>query len=267
MEGLDERIRNLDVSLFKAIPSQTTADDKESLLLLQRTIRRTGDFTFLEIGSHLGGTIQPYYIDPQCRMIYSIDKRPPSQPDERGGIFEYNDNSTKRMLEGLQQFYPFINEKKIKTFDSDAMEVDRNQIAERPEICFIDGEHTNTAVFSDFKFCLEVCHPDAIIGFHDANLIFDGIENIKSYLFNKSVRFQGLVLGGSVYTILLNKAITQFASELEGFTQNETDYFNKARKDLRRARLNNRYYIMNRYYKLCRFFKKCSLFLGISKSS
>ena len=112
MREFIEKMDRLDVSLFDAIPSQSSPDDKKSLLLLQRYIRDEGNFTYLEIGSHLGGTIQSYDVDPQCRLIYSIDKRTLLQPDERKLVFEYKNNSTKRMLEGLRQAYPTIHEKK-----------------------------------------------------------------------------------------------------------------------------------------------------------
>ena len=33
---------------------------------------------------------------------------------------------------------------------------------------FIDGEHTNSAAYSDFISCLELYHPNAIIAFYDS---------------------------------------------------------------------------------------------------
>lgn len=87
MTTLDERIRSRDIGLFAAIPSQTTDDDKRALLLLQDCVRDHGEYVYLEIGSHLGGTIQPYVVDPVCKLVYSIDKRPDFQPDERGRFF------------------------------------------------------------------------------------------------------------------------------------------------------------------------------------
>ncbi len=178
------------------------------------------------------------------------------------GTYTYSDNSTKRMIKNLQDAYPSISEKKVIAFDCDATELDKSKITKKPEICFIDAKHTNTAVFSDFKFCLEVCHPDAIIAFHDANLIFEGIENIRKFLLGKSIQFQGLLLGGCVYAILLNKAIVRFAVDLESFAQDETAYFNQAKKELRKIRLVKKYYVLKQYYKLCRSFKKRFLYLS-----
>ena len=134
MVKLSHSINGLDISLFDAIPSQTTIDDRRSLLLLQSCVRNYNDYVYLEIGSHLGGTIQPYYVDLRCRLIYSIDKRPLLQPDERGQIFEYPANSTARMLENLRNTFPHANHNKMITFDCDASEINTNIIAEKPHI-------------------------------------------------------------------------------------------------------------------------------------
>jgi hypothetical protein len=118
--------------------------------------------------------------------------------------------------------------------------VDPIEIAEKPNLCFIDGEHTNTAICSDFNFCLKVCHPNAIIAFHDTYLVFKGIEEIKNYLHSKSIKFQGSMLAGCTYAILLNEAVDNYADKIEICTQSESDYFAQARKDLWKARLINR---------------------------
>ncbi len=241
MLELSSRIQELDINLFEAIPSQTSADDKRSLLLLQRCVRNYGDYIYLEIGSHLGGTIQTHYGDPRCRLIYSIDKRPLFQPDERGERYLYSQNSTATMLKNLRESFPYIDHvNKLICFDNDASEIDTQLIAEKPHICLIDGEHTNKAVFSDFKFCLQVGHPNAIIAFHDSCFIFKGINLIKDFLKSKSIRFRGFLLGGSVYAIFLNDGITAYFDMLEPFVRNESAYFKKARRTLRKTRLRNK---------------------------
>jgi hypothetical protein len=47
----------LDPDLFAAIPTQTSPEDRRSFLILQRAVRRGGPYSYLEIGSHVGGTI------------------------------------------------------------------------------------------------------------------------------------------------------------------------------------------------------------------
>ena len=88
VKGFEDRLAGLDISLFSQIPSQTTDADKRSLLAAQVTTRDSPDgYVYLEIGSHLGGSIQPHLLDPKCNKIYSIDKRPSVQPNERGRQF------------------------------------------------------------------------------------------------------------------------------------------------------------------------------------
>ena len=94
----------LDISVFEHIPSQTSDNDKRSLLACQRAVKQIlPDYTFLEIGSYLGGSLQPFVLDAACARIYSIDKRPFVQPDERGTNYIYKSNSTARMLENLEK--------------------------------------------------------------------------------------------------------------------------------------------------------------------
>jgi hypothetical protein len=83
-----QRIEELSVDLFDGIPSQTSLADRRSLLAVQRaTARRHPEYAYLEIGSHLGGSIQPYLLDPRCSAISSIDPRPSEQPDDRSPGF------------------------------------------------------------------------------------------------------------------------------------------------------------------------------------
>lgn len=187
----------------------------------------------------MGGTIQPYYVDPLCKLIYSIDKRPLVQPDERGFYAKYPENSSARMIRQLEKTFPSIISDKIMIFDCDASEIDNDEIIEKPNICFIDGEHTNAAVYSDFKFCLEVCQPNAIIAFHDADIIFKGIQRIKDYLIKNSIGFKGIMLGGCVYAILLNEAVKTYSDKLKPFCKSESDYFKKSRNFLFKERLKN----------------------------
>lgn len=94
-----QRIEQLDTSLLELIPAQLEEDDRRSLLALHAACSQTyGTFAYLEIGSHLGGSLQALVRDPACTAAISIDPRPAWQPDERGPQFGYSDNSTARML-------------------------------------------------------------------------------------------------------------------------------------------------------------------------
>ncbi|MFZ1574942.1 MAG: class I SAM-dependent methyltransferase [Chromatiaceae bacterium] len=236
MKIIDERIQSLDLSLFSGIESATSGDDRRSLLLVQESVRSHQPYVYLEIGSHMGGTIQPHFADRKCRHIYSIDKRPTFQPDERGRLFFYNHNSTQKMLSNLVRSFPDVTLEKITTFDNDASELEMAAIAWPPQLCFIDGEHTNRAVVADFEFCFRVCDPDAVIALHDSCYIFEGINKIKDDLTRKAIRFQGLKLGGSIYVILLNQAIERHSDRLAVLEMDESDYFERSSVELYKTR-------------------------------
>jgi Methyltransferase domain len=235
------RVEARDVRLFDAIASESSRQDRESLLLIQSTVRASGPYVYLEIGSHLGGSVQPHYGDSLCTRINSIDPRPAIQPDERGRSYEYSDNSSARMLANLHSAFPSIDAHKVQVFDCDVRAIDPSAIDERPRLCFIDGEHTNAAVLRDFNFCLEVCEIDAVIAFHDAGIVFRGIREIKRELAARSIQFEGLMLGGCVYAILLRGAIETYGPRLRPFRRNEAIYFSQASVSLQKSRLFHRW--------------------------
>jgi hypothetical protein len=200
----DSRIAELDLSLFDAIHSQSDDGDKRSWLALQRTVRGwNGSYTYLEIGSHLGGSLQPHLLDPRCRKIYSIDKRPVEPPDDRGQTFRYENNSTERMLANLRAI-DRDQVAKIICFDSDARSINVTGIPDRPELCFIDGEHTRSAVLSDFDFCVRVCSPRAILCFHDDWIIYPALAEIIRRLRKQGTNLSAFKLGGSTFAIALD---------------------------------------------------------------
>lgn len=202
----EPRIDGLDLSLFAAIDSQSDDGDKRSWLALQRTVRRwNASYTYLEIGSFLGGSIQPHLLDPRCRRILSIDNRPIESPDDRGQRFRYEGNSTARMLFNLRAIDP-NRVSKIVCFESDARDIDLARVPDRPDLCFIDGEHTKSAVVSDFDFCAGVCSSRAIIYFHDDWVIYPALAQIIRTLGKQGKRFTAFKLHGSTFAIALGES-------------------------------------------------------------
>ena len=71
---ISERIAALDTDLFAYVDSQTSEDDQKTLLAIQDGVaEQTRSFSYLEIGSHLGGTLQAVLADPRCTRVVSID--------------------------------------------------------------------------------------------------------------------------------------------------------------------------------------------------
>ena len=182
------------LDVYDAVPTELFRDDRLSLLALQHALRsRRSEYAYLEIGSHLGGSLQPFLRDRACRVAYSIDPRPESQPDERGVDFHYPDNSTARMLETLRPRYE-AELAKLRTFDLDARNVPTEQIGPSPDLCFIDGEDTDAAALSDFESCLRMGRPDAVIVFSNVQLIFRGFQRSLDLLAERGQAHRAYVL-------------------------------------------------------------------------
>jgi cephalosporin hydroxylase len=175
-KALAARVAALDTTLFASIESQTTEPDRRSLLALHAAVAERGPFLYLEIGSHLGGSLQALVADVRCTEIVSIDTRPATQPDDRGETFRYEDNSTERML-GLLDEVPGADPSKVRTFEVGADVLAAAELPGAPALCLIDGEHTKEAVLSDARFCLQALGETGIIAFHDSNVIQAAIDD------------------------------------------------------------------------------------------
>jgi len=199
MNNFEQAISNLDTRLFEKISAQLSENDRQSLLACHLAARElAGNYNYLEIGSYLGGSIQPHLQDAKCKRIYSIDKRPLHQPDNRGVDYTYLNNSTQRMLDLLAEVAPTD---KIRTIDGDTRQLSPGQIEEKMQLCFIDGEHTDEAVVSDFKFCLEVLDENGAITFHDLAITYNAIAACVEHLQNNGIKFHAYGLPDIVFVI------------------------------------------------------------------
>ncbi|HEY0428378.1 MAG TPA: class I SAM-dependent methyltransferase [Pyrinomonadaceae bacterium] len=223
MNNFEQAIANLDTKIFEKIKSQLSENDKQSLLACHLATREIApDYNYLEIGSYLGGSIQPHLLDKKCARVYSIDKRPLNQPDNRGVDYTYLNNSTARMLELLAEVAPVD---KIKTIDGDTRSISPAQIEEKMQLCFIDGEHTDAAVLSDFKFCLEVLDKSGAILFHDAPITYNGIAACVEHLKKTGVKFHAYSLPDIVFAVEINDfPLHKNQAIFERLTNNHASY-------------------------------------------
>jgi hypothetical protein len=207
MNTFHERIRDRDQRLFEYVPSGTGPRDRDTLLAVQNAVASVvRDYSYLEIGSHLGGSLQPHLVDTRCRRAYSIDLRTVRQVDDRAPscVIDYgSDNTTENMINLLNDV-PGSEMTKLVCFDVDASQVPASEIQDAPHLAFIDGEHTKQAVQSDFAFVHQVSRSDATILFHDYLIIRPGIREIETHLRTNGVSFRSAKLGGSIYAIFLN---------------------------------------------------------------
>lgn len=202
MTAFDQSLTQLDPVLFRHIDSQTTDADKRALLALQLAgrSRLNRPYRYLEIGSHLGGSLQPYVVDPLCESIISIDPRPTCFADERGLALNYTDNSTERMLANLRQI-PGARLDHVQTIDRHVKDIAPSSLNVQPDLCFVDGEHTDAAALEDARFCAEVVHPEGCIFFHDANIVYRGIARFMEELTARGKKFQAFILPDSVFVV------------------------------------------------------------------
>ena len=172
----ERAVRSLDVRLFGYVPSETSSPDRLSLLAVYNAVYDAfGPFAYLEIGSHVGGTLQVLLMDPRCTSITSVDSRVEMVPDAEREPIPYPENSTERMLKYLA-LVPGADLAKLETIDASTDELDPAAIAHRPRLCFIDGEHTVEAAVRDARFCRSVIVDEGVIVFHDRKLVRPAID-------------------------------------------------------------------------------------------
>ena len=201
----ERQIEQIDPSIF-ALQTQTTRLDRISLLRLQRLVRRLNNaYCYLEVGSHLGGSLLPHLADSRCAWAISIDPRPPVQPDERGSDYAYEGNSTKRMIEALRRYLPEESLRKLQTFDLDAATVPRSEVQRPVQLAFIDGEHTDVAAFSDFLSVFPFLSDDAVVAYHDSDVVANAIQHAERFLTYARVPFRTVFLPTHVAAIGLRR--------------------------------------------------------------
>ncbi len=210
----EHAIEQRDIEIFK-IHSETTFGDRRSLLTIQNIVRdRVPRYTYLEVGSHLGGTLYPHLTDPRCGLAYSVDKRPLSQPDERGVRYHYDGNSTARMVDELRPLLSASAIAKLRTHDADLSELTATAIPVRADLAFIDAEHTNRAAFRDFLRILRYVNDNAVIVYHDAALLFDALCNAEEFLIHQGIRHQIWYLEDVIFACFLGDFVEAGAAAL-----------------------------------------------------
>ena len=96
---------------------------------------------------------------------------------------------------------------KIETFDFDASEIDPSKIARKPEVSFIDGEHTQKAALSDYAFCEKVTSPKGAIAFHDCWIVAPAIKEICGRLKSEGREHFPLKLEDNVFAIFFDEDV------------------------------------------------------------
>ena len=148
--------------------------------------------TYLEIGSYAGGSISLISSHEYPTNCYSLDLGSPISPDvvERNVTKFKNEKSTFKYFQGNSQDNSIVN-----LINSQIKEVD---------ILFIDGDHSRTGVFNDFKNYSELVKKGGYILFDDyldyqySPEVRDAVDTIVSNLSNDEYD----VIGSLKYEIL-----------------------------------------------------------------
>jgi hypothetical protein len=231
-EATVAKIEALDTGLFAILPAHT--GDRISLLRIQRLMRRMyPNYAYLEIGSDTGASLLPHLLDPLCRTAISIDSRPESTPDERAIDFHYF--STARMMGELGKHASPADLAKLSTIESDASAIDLAQLRIRPQLVFIDAEHTNPAAFSDFMAVLPVIAKDSLVTFHDANLIGDTLRIIERLLTYQRRPYRMLILPECVGVFAFGEFLEAVEIELAPHAMPRAAYFVNSKRYLQYA--------------------------------
>lgn len=144
----------------------------------------------------------------------------------------YPENSTQRMIDGLRRYLQDADLDKLQTFDADASSVPRTAIIRPAHLALIDGEHTNVATVSDFLAIIPFLTDDAIIVFHDSNLIFDAIRHIEQILTFMRIPFQTVFLPDAVAAIGFRDAANALRSETSEVALPREQFVNTSRRSL-----------------------------------
>lgn len=174
-------------------------------------------------------------LNDRCQLILSIDPRPQEQWDERGTSFKYVENSTARMLSTLQTALPNVVMSKVITYDMDAAQLPLSEIEYNADYVLIDGEHTNVAAFSDFLSLFPKLAPNAIVAFHDANLISDALANIERFLKHKGLVYKVVVLPDCVCAMALGGFATSIETSLADLIVDRSEFEIQARRGVRNS--------------------------------
>jgi hypothetical protein len=160
----------------------------------------------------------------------SIDPRPELQPDERGVEFHYDGNSTARMLTELGKHASAMELSKLSTIEADVSDADALPSGVRPNLVLIDGEHTNVAAFSDFMAVLPLIAEDALVIFHDANLVSDTLQIIERLLVQQQTRYTMAILPSCVAVFGFGEFVHAVETDLAPHAEPKEAYFAAARR-------------------------------------
>lgn len=236
-------------SLFP-IESQTSDTDKQVLVQIRELLQSSGAYSYLEIGSYLGGSLTPFLSDEKCIKILSIDERERQQPDERGAKYDYAGITHDTMLTNLENHGFELS--KIEVFNGSVSQY--NNLDRKYDFIFIDGEHTDWACFRDFIHSEKLCNKDCIVAFHDTNLVYKSIRIINELVGARGSKCKFIKVKNSAMSCLFfNKFSEIDLNNLFKAEENIDQYYSDCEAELLLATVRNRVTIHKQWLKEATF--------------
>ena len=165
----------MDTSIYDHVQAQLGPDDKTALLTVFAAVRRhLGTYTYLEIGSWQGGSLQPIVADPMCVRAYSFDAR-------KGGP-KYETLNAGQMRENLKRV-PGADLRKLHCWDKPFSSWLAQKLMDLRGPCdvfFVDGWHTPDGAFHDFRCCDRLAAIEAVYLWHDVDMVQSAFKRAAS---------------------------------------------------------------------------------------
>jgi hypothetical protein len=211
------------------IRTQTSDNDKIVLLKIREILNSLGTYSYVEIGSFLGGSLTPFIKDVNCTRILSIDDRGRALPDERGISFDYAGVTHESMIHNLQSVG--LSTEKLQTFDGSVDKLPSAYLSEKYDFIFIDGEHTDFACFRDFVHSKKLLKYDSVVAFHDSTLISIALRLIIEMLKAKSISFTFLKVRNSEMSIIAFNELSKIELWKNISAEEDLELFYKSSED------------------------------------
>ena len=213
-----------------SVPSMFNSGDSRCLQDVMKLVSSIKTYDYLEIGSWLGASLQWHLTNDRCNSVLSVDLRPIGViEDERNINFEYT-VTTQDMLQALHTNSLPID--KLTCIDGT---VDQLPTDKKFDLVFIDAEHTNHAVYYDATHCLPAMNESCIMLFHDAWIVYEGLEKFNDYLNSTNRPFAGVKISGSdIYGIALGEMIGPFVEYATQYAENWDEFKKSAGERLGR---------------------------------
>ena len=210
------------------IPSQLNSNDHALLRSAAQMLADIKPYHYLEIGSWMGGSLQYHLINDRCVSALSVDTRSRDKiRDEREIDYAYS-ATTQDMLDTLQR--NGVSTNRLTCVDGS---IDDVSTEIKFDLVFIDGEHTHQAAFHDAVTSLGLCAESALILFHDAWIVHEGIDRFLQHLQQQNIPFQAHKVKGSDIMGVATNGLIQAWHDL---ASHQSEDWNRV-KDHARSRL------------------------------